>query len=110
VRLLVHGLELAPTGSRCAQGGESTSGGRPDTTERSIASAICAPAREDGTSTSAAFDWSGRAIVTGGVDGTVRLYACEICGGLDDLVAFAGERLAATGRELTREERKRYLG
>ena len=64
----------------------------------------------EGTLTSAAFDESGRTIVTGGVDGTVRRYDCEICGGIDDLVALAEERIAATGRELTPEERARYLG
>lgn len=64
----------------------------------------------DGTSTSAAFDPTGRTIVTGGVDGTVRTYTCRICGGLDELVALADKRLATTGRELTPEERERYLG
>ena len=64
----------------------------------------------EGTVTSAAFDPEGHTIVTGGVDGTVRRYDCEICGGLDDLVALARKRLAATGRELTLEERERYLG
>jgi hypothetical protein len=48
--------------------------------------------------------------VTGGVDGTVRTYRCEICGGIDDLVALARERLEATGRELTPAERELYLG
>ena len=60
--------------------------------------------------TSVAFDPSGRTIVTGGVDGTVRRYDCEICGGLGGLVELAERRLAATGRELTAEERERYLG
>ncbi len=64
----------------------------------------------EGQFTSAAFDPSGRTIVTGGVDGTVRRYDCEICGGLGDLVELAERRLAATGRELTAEERERYLG
>jgi WD40 repeat protein len=64
----------------------------------------------DGTSTSAAFDPTGRTIVTGGVDATIRTQTCEICSGLDELVALAEERLAATGRELTPEERQRYLG
>ena len=64
----------------------------------------------EGAFTSAAFDPSGRTIVTGGVDGTVRRYDCEICGGLGDLVELAKRRLAATGREMTAEERERYLG
>jgi WD40 repeat protein len=63
-----------------------------------------------GPLTSAAFSPNGRAIVTGGVDGTVRTYRCDICGGLGELVRLADRRLAATGRELTPEERARYLG
>jgi WD40 repeat protein len=64
----------------------------------------------EGSVTAAAFDSSGRTIVTGGADGTVRTYACDICGGIDDLIALADERLAATGRELTTSERERYVG
>ena len=64
----------------------------------------------DGTVTAAAFDPSGRTIVTGGVDGTVRRYRCEVCGGIDELVALASRRLEATRRELTADERERYLG
>ena len=64
----------------------------------------------DGIVTAATFDPSGRIIVTGGVDGTVRSYRCELCGGADELAALAEARLAATGRELTAEERERYFG
>jgi WD40 repeat protein len=63
----------------------------------------------EGPVTAAAFDPSGRTIVTGGADGTVRTYECEICGDLDELVALADRRLAATGSELSAEERERYL-
>jgi WD40 repeat protein len=63
-----------------------------------------------GRVTSAAFSPNGRAIVTGGVDGTVRTYRCDICGGLGELVRLAGRRLDATGRRLSAEERERYLG
>jgi WD40 repeat protein len=59
---------------------------------------------------SAAFDRTGRTIVTGGVDGTVRTYRCDLCGGLDELIRLAERRLDVTGRELTTEERERYLG
>ena len=64
----------------------------------------------DGIVTAAAFDPSGRVIVTGGEDGTVRSYRCELCGGADELMALAEARLAATGRALTPEERDAYLG
>jgi len=64
----------------------------------------------EGTLTSAAFDQTGHTIVTGGVDGTVRTYRCEICGGLGKLIELAERRLAATRRELTPDERELYLG
>jgi WD40 repeat protein len=63
----------------------------------------------DGPVTAAAFDRSGR-VVTGGVDGTLRVYKCEVCNGLDALLSLAERRLARTGRELMPEERERYLG
>jgi WD40 repeat protein len=63
----------------------------------------------EGTLTAAAFAPDGVTIVTGGVDGAIRTYRCEICGGLDELLALAQERLAATGRQLTDGERERFL-
>jgi WD40 repeat protein len=63
----------------------------------------------EGTTTAATFDPSGKLIVTGGIDGTVRTYSCEICGAIDDLLALADKRIAATRRELTPEEREQYL-
>ena len=63
-----------------------------------------------GLLTSAGFSPNGRVIVTGGVDGTVRTYRCDLCGGLAELRRLADSRLGATGRELTPEERERYLG
>jgi WD40 repeat protein len=59
---------------------------------------------------SAAFDPTGKQIVTGGDDGTVRTYRCEICGGIDDLVRLARARLAITDRQFTPRERAKYLG
>ena len=55
----------------------------------------------------AAFD--GRDIVAASVDGAVRSYRCDICGGVDQLLRLADERLAATGRVLSAAERRRYL-
>ena len=40
----------------------------------------------------------------------VRRWACELCGGLRELVALGESRLRATRREITAEERARYLG
>ena len=48
-------------------------------------------------------------IVTRGEDG-VRTFLCDTCGGLKALVALAKRRLSATGRQLSRAERLRYLG
>jgi hypothetical protein len=35
-------------------------------------------------------------VVTASIDGSVRSYRCDICGGVDDLLALARERLNAT--------------
>jgi WD40 repeat protein len=48
-----------------------------------------------GALTSASFSPDGRRIITSGDDGTVRLYACDVCPGIDGLVALAKRRLAA---------------
>ena len=61
-----------------------------------------------GLVTSAAFDPSGRIIVTGDADGTVGRYVCEICGSLTALEKLANARLAQTGRTLTTAEREQF--
>jgi WD40 repeat protein len=58
----------------------------------------------------AAFTPDGRAVVTRETDGTARRWICDICGGAEELRAEAEERLDALGRQLTDEERERYLG
>ena len=60
--------------------------------------------------TAVGFDPRSRAVLTREEDGTVRHWACELCGGLDELVALGEARLRATRRALTAEERHRYLG
>jgi WD40 repeat protein len=57
----------------------------------------------------ATFDATGRRIATVGVDGTLRAYACDVCGGTTELLRLAQRRLDATGRTLTPAERRRYL-
>ncbi len=59
--------------------------------------------------TSATFSPDGTRILAAGVDGKVRMYRCEICGTLTQLVALAEKRLAGTGRKLTPAERRMYL-
>jgi WD40 repeat protein len=44
--------------------------------------------------TSVAFSPTGWRIVTGGLEGTVKTYDCRLCGGIDDLVQLARQRLA----------------
>jgi WD40 repeat protein len=48
--------------------------------------------------TSASFSPDSRRIITSGNDGTVRLYTCDVCPGIDGLVALANRRLAAVTR------------
>ncbi len=65
--------------------------------------------RGDGGPVRAAAFSSPTRIVTRGDDG-VRAYVCDTCGGLEELLALAERRLAATDRELSAAERLRYLG
>jgi WD40 repeat protein len=48
--------------------------------------------------TSASFSPDGQRIITSGDDGTIRLYTCDVCPGIDGLVALAKRRLAAVTR------------
>jgi hypothetical protein len=48
-------------------------------------------------------------MLTSSSDGTLRDYTCQLCGGIDDLLAVANARFAALSRPLTPAERKRYL-
>jgi WD40 repeat protein len=58
----------------------------------------------------AGFTAGARAVVTASVDGTIRRSRCDVCGDIDVLLRLADRRLAATGRQLTAGERRRYLG
>jgi WD40 repeat protein len=59
--------------------------------------------------TSASFSPDGSRILTSSRDGTLRTYTCELCGGIDDLLAVASARLASLARPLTAAERELYL-
>ena len=59
--------------------------------------------------TAVAFDQSGRLIATGGADGQVRFYRCELCVTDTELLAAAQRRLRQTGRTRTAAERATYL-
>ena len=62
------------------------------------------------TVTAVAFEPDSRAVVTRESDGVVRRWACDLCGGLDELVALGEARLRGTRRTIDAEERARYLG
>jgi WD40 repeat protein len=64
----------------------------------------------EGPFTAAAFLPDSQTIVAKTESGVVAAYDCRICGGIPELLALADERLAATGRELTPEERELYFG
>jgi WD40 repeat protein len=49
-------------------------------------------------------------ILTASQDGTVRTWTCETCGEIPELLALATERLERAGRQLTLDERERYVG
>jgi WD40 repeat protein len=57
-----------------------------------------------------AFTADGRAIVTRERNGDVRRADCVICGGVAELLPLAQEQLDATGRVLSDEERRLYVG
>jgi WD40 repeat protein len=55
---------------------------------------------------SAMFNPNGSFIVTASRDKTAKIYVCDICGSIEDMLVLAKTRVT---RELTPEERKRYL-
>ena len=63
----------------------------------------------EGPFTAVAFLDDSRTIVALTEAGEVSAYNCRICGEIPELLALADERLAATGRELTPEERELYF-
>jgi len=64
----------------------------------------------EGPFTAVAFHPDSRTIVAHTKAGTVSSYDCQICGGIPELLTLADERLRATGRSLTSEERELYFG
>jgi WD40 repeat protein len=63
-----------------------------------------------GPFTAVAFTPDSRTIVAASGKRVVTRFECRICGGIPELLALAEERLAATGRQLTPQERELYLG
>jgi WD40 repeat protein len=63
-----------------------------------------------GPFTAVSFTPDSRTIVAAFGKGVLTRYVCRLCGGVPELLELADERLAATGRQLTAEERELYLG
>ena len=63
----------------------------------------------EGRLLAASFDSSAHWVSTISTDGTLRRYACGVCGAIPKLLRLVQTRLASTGRELTVAERQRYL-
>ncbi len=63
----------------------------------------------EGPYTAATFLADSRTIVAVTEAGVVSTYECRICGEIPELLDLADERLDATGRDLTPEERELYL-
>jgi WD40 repeat protein len=57
----------------------------------------------------ARFAPDGKLVATAGRDGVVRLYACELCAPVTELLQLARQRLQVTGRQLIAEERLKFL-
>ena len=53
---------------------------------------------------------TGLRVLTASEDGTVRTWTCDTCGVIPELLALADARLTGFGRELTDDERDRYVG
>jgi hypothetical protein len=54
----------------------------------------------------AEFSKDGKRVIIASKDGKARIYSCEVCASLDELLALAQKRVT---RKLTDKERKRYL-
>ena len=63
----------------------------------------------EGPLTAASFSPDGKRILTASRDGSVRSYACELCGSLDELVSIARTRLAKLARPLSAADQARYM-
>jgi WD40 repeat protein len=59
--------------------------------------------------TAASFSPDGTQILTSSRDGTVRTYACQVCGGVDALAKAAESRRDALARPLSAADRERYV-
>ncbi len=101
----VHDAQFSPDGRWLVTPRIARASG---TRDRRATSGACRATRE--RVTAAAFDPTGQTIVTGGVDGTIRTYRCDVCGGVDELLALAraarGHRSRAdTGASATSADR-----
>lgn len=64
----------------------------------------------EGPFVAAAFEPDSRTIVARSEGDVISAYDCRVCAGIPELLELADERLDATGRKLTPEERELYFG
>lgn len=96
----VHGAAFSPDGRWVVSAGPGTAG----LWDVQAQQRLLFLDGHDGALLAATFDAPGRTIETVGVDGTMRAYACVVCGRVPALLRLADARLAATGRRLSRSE------
>jgi WD40 repeat protein len=101
----VFGASFSPDGQLVVTAGPATAG----LWETGTGKLITYLHGHDQPLTSASFSLDGRRILTASRDGTVRTYACEVCGGLDALVGAAESRLDTLTRPLSASDRRRYV-
>jgi WD40 repeat protein len=59
-----------------------------------------------GSTTGVAFSPDGQQIASSSFDATVRVWTCEVCGPIEEVLALAEQRIT---RELTCEEQETFL-
>jgi WD40 repeat protein len=101
----VFGAAFSPSGELVVTAGPATAG----LWEAGNGKLISYLHGHDQPLTSASFSPDGSRILTASRDGTVRSYACEVCGGIDELAAAAEARLAMLERPLSPSDRAHYV-
>ena len=71
-----------------------TAGGRARIWDAHTGSLVAVLGDPAGSATSASFSSDGKLLVMGSEDGAVRIYRCDVCGTVDELLARAREQLA----------------